>query len=504
MKNSSGTKIKNVSRFSPQLLGALFDNSQPIPNLIATMKKALIALLFLILCGTFAAKFLRKEAPVELSPVIPVLPQDPLIQAYFNQSNDSRYTEPYREQTRKGDNLEEQIIKSIDSARASVDVAVQELRLPRIAQALAHRHRSGIKVRLIVENLYNRPLSLTAPQLTALPKREQERYAELVQLADANKDGSLSDAEISSGDALAIVREAGIPVLDDTADGSKGSGLMHHKFVVIDGKTVTVTSANFTTSDIHGDFKNAASLGNPNNLLKLESPELAKLFAQEFSIMWGDGPGGKPDSKFGVKKPFRPVQKVRVGNAMVAVQFSPVTASLPRQQSPNGLIDRTLASAKKSVNLALFVFSAQQLANTLEAKSQQGVGIRALVDSSFVYRPYSEAMDMMGASLLLHCKKEAENRPWAKPLTTVGMPKLPAGDRLHHKFGVVDGTTVITGSHNWTEAANRANDETLLVIESAVVAAHFEREFDRLYQGAILGIPHRIKQKMNSRKSACK
>ena len=55
-----------------------------------------------------------------------------------------------------------------------------------------------------------------------------------------------------------------------------------------------------------------------------------------------------------------------------------------------------------------------------------------------------------------------------------------------------------------SEAANRANDETLLVIESATVAAHFEREFDRLYQGAILGIPHRIKQKIDSRKPACK
>jgi phosphatidylserine/phosphatidylglycerophosphate/cardiolipin synthase-like enzyme len=468
------------------------------------MKKALTALLFLILCGFFATKFIRKKALVETSPVVPVFPQDPLIQAYFNQSNDSRYTEPYRQQTRSGDHLEELIAVAISSARSTVDIAVQEFRLPRIAQALAHRHRSGIKVRLIVENLYNRPIALTAPQLAVLPKREQERYAELVQLADANKDGSLSDAEISSGDALAIVRDAGIPVIDDTADGSKGSGLMHHKFVVIDGKTVIVTSANFTTSDIHGDFQSAAGRGNPNNLLKLESPELAKLFAQEFSIMWGDGPGGKPDSKFGVKKPFRPVQKVRVGNAMVAVQFSPVTAGLPWQQSPNGFIDRTLASAKKSVNLALFVFSAQQLANTLEAKSQQGVGIRALVDSSFVYRPYSEAMDMMGGSLLQDCKLEAVNRPLAKPLTTVGIPKLPAGDRLHHKFGVVDGKTVITGSHNWSEAANRANDETLLIVESPTVAAHFEREFDRLYQGAILGIPARIKQKMDSRSSECK
>jgi len=55
------------------------------------MKKALIALLFLILCGTFASKFLRKEPPVESSTVVPVLAQNPLLQAYFNQSNDSLY-----------------------------------------------------------------------------------------------------------------------------------------------------------------------------------------------------------------------------------------------------------------------------------------------------------------------------------------------------------------------------------------------------------------------------
>jgi phosphatidylserine/phosphatidylglycerophosphate/cardiolipin synthase-like enzyme len=472
-----------------------------------TMNKKIIGLAGLVAVGFASCLFLKQKPnseSVPLSSTPRVLPQDPSLQIYFNQSLASSYTEPYRKQTRPGDDLEHQIVQSINSARKSVDVAIQELRLPRIAQALAHRHRSGIKVRLIVENIYNRPIALTSPQLAVLPKREQERHAELLQLADTNKDGVLSEAEVSSGDALVIIRDAGIPVIDDTADGSKGSGLMHHKFVVIDGKTVIVTSANFTTSDIHGDFKAAESRGNPNNLLRLSSPELAKLFTEEFDIMWGDGPGGKPDSKFGVKKPMRPIARVRVGSATVAVQFSPATSKTPWQQSPNGLIDRTLASSSKSVNLALFVFSAQQLANTLEAKSQQGVSIRALVDSSFVYRPYSEAMDMMGASLLQNCKLEVENRPWAKPLTTVGMPKLPVGDRLHHKFGVVDGKTVITGSHNWSEAANRTNDETLLVIESATVAAHFEREFDRLYQGAVLGIPARIKQKMDFRASECK
>jgi len=469
-------------------------------------KKIIGGLAVLVLLGFASCQFMKSKPREEIPVIVPLtpLPQDPFLEVYFNHSQVSSYSEPYRQVTRPGDDLEQLLVYNMNSARKTVDVAVQELRLPRIAQALVHRHRSGIKVRVIVENLYNRPIALSPSQLAALPKRERDRYAELLQLADANKDGSLSDAEIASGDALAIVKNAGIPVIDDTADGSKGSGLMHHKFVVIDGETVIVTSANFTTSDIHGDFVSAESRGNPNNLLKLESSELAKVFSEEFALIWGDGPGGKPDSKFGVKKPARPVTRVRVGGATVAVQFSPSSAGTPLAETSNGLIDRTLASSSKSVNLALFVFSAQELANTLERKSKQGVGIRALIDSSFIYRPYSEGMDMMGANLLNNCKLEVENRPWVKPLTTVGMPKLPAGDRLHHKFGVVDGKTVITGSHNWSEAANRANDEAVLIVESATVAAHFEREFDRLYQGAILGLPQRIKQKMDSRSSECK
>ncbi len=446
----------------------------------------------------------QEEEQPQLPPSLIPLPQDPLLQVYFNQSLTSSYTEPYRQQTRAGDDLEKLVMEAIATAGSTVDVAVQEFRLPGIARVLSDRQRSGIKVRLIVEHMYSRPWSdYKAPELAKLTDRERDRYHEFVQLADTNKDGKLSAEEIQKNDALLMIKNAGIPVIDDTADGSKSSDLMHHKFVVIDGKTVIATSANFTTSDVHGDFKTPASRGNANNLLKIENAQLAQLFTQEFNIMWGDGPGGKPDSKFGVKKPFRPMQKVRVGDTTVTVQFSPTSKTLPWEKSVNSLINQNLGSAKKSVDLALFVFSSQRLANTLEIEAQRGVAVRALMDSNFIYRPYSEGLDMMGATWIEHCQLEADNRPWKRPLTTVGVPALPMGDRLHHKFGIVDANTVITGSHNWSEAANHGNDETLLAIASPVVAAHFEREFDRLYKGAILGIPPRIKQKIDARKKEC-
>ncbi len=432
------------------------------------------------------------------------LPQDPQIQVYTNHEPASSYTEPYRQVTREGDNLEQVIVDAIASARSTVDVAVQEFRLPGIAQALADRQKAGVRVRLILENTYARPLSsFTTEELNRMEKRDRDRAEETRRIIDQNGDGQLTQDEINSRDALIVLDRANVPRIDDTADGSSGSNLMHHKFVVVDGQTMIVTSANFTTSDVHGDFKSPHSRGNANNLLKIQSPALATIFTEEFNLMWGDGPGGKPNSLFGVKKPFRPVRPVMVGNTQVEVQFSPTSRSVPWQQSSNGLIGQTVGSASKSVSMALFIFSDQQLVDLLQTTHQRQVEIKALIDPGFAYRSYSEALDMMGITLAEDCKYETNNHPWKPAIATVGVPRMPPGDLLHHKFGIVDQQTVITGSHNWTNAANGGNDETVLVIHNPVVAAHYQREFERLYTNAIVGVPPAIKKKANAQANEC-
>jgi competence ComEA-like helix-hairpin-helix protein len=433
------------------------------------------------------------------------LPQEPLVEAYTNHDPAFQYTEPYRKITRPGTDLEQKVVDLILSAQSAVEVAVQELRLPKIAAALIDRHQAGVKVRVILENTYSRPFSsFTATEIAQLPEREQGRYKEAIQLIDVNGDGQLSPEEINQRDALVMLRNAGVPWIDDTADGSEGSSLMHDKFVVVDGRQVIVTSANFTTSDVHGDFKSPSSRGNANNLLKIDSAELASLFTREFDVMWGDGPGGKPNSKFGVKKPYLPVREVKVGATTIAVHFSPTRASIPWSRSSNGLIGNTLSSAQKTIEMALFVFSDQMLVNQLEVMNLKGVQIRTLIDPGFAYRPFSEGLDMLGVALADKCKYEPDNRPWQSPISTVGVPRLPPGDLLHNKFGIVDRHTVITGSHNWTAAANGANDETVLVVQSPIVAAHYEREFERLYDNAILGVPPAIARKAEKERSRCR
>jgi len=433
------------------------------------------------------------------------LPQDPLIQVYTNHEPASRYREPYRPQSRDGDNLEEVIVQAIAPARSSISVAVQELRLPGIAAALAERRKSGVNVRVILENTYSRPFSsYSAAEIAKLPKREQGRYEEARRLIDLNGDGKLSPEEINQRDALIMLDRARIPRIDDTADGSRGSSLMHHKFIVIDDRSLIVTSANFTPSDVHGDLGSPQSRGNANNLLKIDSADLAARFAQEFNFMWGDGPASKKDSRFGIQKPFRDAQRVRVGSTSVQVKFSPTSPTLPWARSTNGLIGQTLSGATKSVDMALFVFSDQRLVDLLEPVHEKGTTIRTLIDPGFAYRSYSEGLDMMGIVLPEDgCRFEPSNRPWKKAIATVGVPRLPPGDLLHHKFGVVDGRIVIMGSHNWTDAANTGNDETLLVIDNPTVAAHYQREFERLYEDAILGIPPAIRKKAQAQGQKC-
>jgi competence ComEA-like helix-hairpin-helix protein len=484
--------------------------------------------LILVGVGLFLALILRWfQAPSLNAQRMQTLAQHPLIQVYMNHNPATKYREPYRNQIRPGDNLEQIIVEQIQQARSSIEVAVQELRSPLIAQALRDRHQAGVRVRVAIENTYSRPWSSVTPaEVQQMDTRMQGRYRENIRLIDRNGDGNLSPSEIDNNDALQVLRKAGIPWLDDTADGSAGSGLMHHKFAVIDGQRVIVTSANFTMSDLHGDFSPKQSLGNANSLVVLQSPTIATLFAKEFNILWGDGPGGKLDSRFGIDKPFRPVQTVSVGDAIVRVKFSPTPAEIPWEFSSNGLIGKILSQSRKTVDLALFVFSDQHIANQLETVVQKGVSLRVLIEPTFAFQYYSEALDLLGVALPVrirkignhpeepiqtplqsvsdkNCGTEAENHPWSHPVQTVGMAKLPPDDLLHHKFGVADRRTVIMGSHNWTEAADHQNDETLLVIEHPTIATHYEREYERLWANSSLGLPAKISENVQKMQQNC-
>ena len=57
-------------------------------------------------------------------------------------------------------------------------------------------------------------------------------------------------------------------------------GIMHHKFIVMDGKALETGSFNFT---------NSASFKNQENQIYLETPVLVERFKKQFEKMWNSG-----------------------------------------------------------------------------------------------------------------------------------------------------------------------------------------------------------------------
>ncbi|PZO44522.1 MAG: competence protein ComE [Pseudanabaena frigida] len=426
--------------------------------------------------------------------IVPALPQHPNIQVFFNHNQAARYTDPYRNIERLGDNLERLLIDNVSKAKFSIDIAVQELRLPNLAKSIVDAKLRGVKVRLILENNYSRSWSEYTPeQAEKLNARDRDRYKEFQKFADINNDGRLSEDELDRRDGLRLIKTANVDWIDDTADGSKGSGLMHHKFMVIDDRIVLFGSANLTMSDIHGDFTRPETRGNANNFVWVDSKELAANFKKEFNLMWGDGPNGKLDSLFGTKKPSRKIEFMVISGAQIRLKFSPDSEDTAREQTSNGLIATAIAGTKSTVDMALFVYSDPFVSAILEERQQNSVQIRALIEPQFAYRDYSSTLDMWGLQSTQDCKT-GKSSAWKQPIKTVGIPNLVAGDTLHHKFAILDRNLILTGSHNWTHAANYTNDETLVAIQNDTVAAHYQREYERLYQDATLGAPAKLVQ----------
>jgi len=420
------------------------------------------------------------------------------VKAYFNQNQKSSYVEPYRNLHRSGDNLEAVVLEQIYAAKKSIYIAVQELRLPLIAKALVEKKKQGVDVRVVLEHDYN--FTVITQRDGQEAEYEATKRVDLFAFVDANGDGIISRAELEDRDAIAILAKGKVPVIDDTSDGSRGSGLMHHKFAIIDGKSVVVTTANFTLSCVHGDYSVRESRGNANSMVVIQSQAVAKIFDEEFSQLWGNGKRGN----FGQRKSYRGRQTVSVRGVDITIQFSPTSARYNWEESTNGLVASQFARARSSIKAALFVYTDQKLSNVLEKMHDRNVHMGFLVEQKFAFRDYSELLDMAGIGMLNpKCSYEADNQPWKNPAKEIGVPQLEKGDSLHHKFGVIDDSIVVMGSHNWSDAANYINDETLVVIESKTVANQFAQEYRRLLKRSRMGVPDFVLQKIQNQEKAC-
>jgi phosphatidylserine/phosphatidylglycerophosphate/cardiolipin synthase-like enzyme len=116
-----------------------------------------------------------------------------------------------------------------------------------------------------------------------------------------------------------------------------------------------------------------------------------------------------------------------------------------------------LARAKASVLVQAYSFTSAPIAKALVDASRRGVKIDVLLDKSQRTEHYSEA------DFIAHA----------------GIPTaIDARHAIaHNKVMIIDGETVITGSFNFTKAAEENNAENMLVIQDPALAAKYSENW---------------------------
>lgn len=229
---------------------------------------------------------------------------------------------------------------------------------------------------------------------------------------------------------------AGIEV---KSDGD--SGLMHNKFAVIDNATLWMGSYNVTENGTYY---------NNNNALVIKDVLLANNFRVEFDEMFND-------ELFGASSPANtPNQYLNINGITVETLFAP-------EDKVTSRIVEEISKATTFVYFEAFSYTSDPIFNAMKERLEAGVYIKGIFESQQVAATakYTKYMDLkkIGADVIL------DTNP----------------NNMHNKTIIIDGTTVITGSFNFSASAEEKNDESTLIIKSSAVAGPYMTEFARMF-----------------------
>ncbi len=238
-------------------------------------------------------------------------------------------------------------------------------------------------------------------------------------------------------DAVAKIEKAGVQVVRDHR-----SALMHNKFVIIDNHLMWTGSMNFTPNDVYR---------NNNNMLRINNAALIQNYIQIFERLFLIRALEAPSK-------IIPNPRVELENGVVIENYF----------SPNGgaqkaILDR-LKAAKKSIRVTAFTFTDTGMADVLKAKNKEGLDVKGVFEA--------RNNSALGAEYAT--------------LKRAGVDILEDGNCyiLHSKLMIIDNKTVVMGSYNYTDAANKTNDENVLIIDDPALAKNYISEFNRIYKQA--------------------
>ncbi|MBU0473338.1 MAG: T9SS type A sorting domain-containing protein [Bacteroidetes bacterium] len=343
------------------------------------------------------------------------------INVYFNKTIDESVSSGVL--ANSNINLKQKVIERINNATHSIDLAIYSLSGTvgaEVATALVNAKNRGVKVRVIGE--YD--TRTTAPWST--------------------------------------LQNNGIPYINDAYGQNDGVGLSHNKFYIFDYNggdqdKVWVISGSWNATD-------PGTNDDRQNVIEIQDVALAGAYTTEFNEMWGSSTEtpNSSYSRFGARKLNNTPHNFIIGGRKVENYFSP-------SDRTTSYIGKTLGKAKNTINVALLTFTRRELADSILSLKDRGGKSRVILSNDTDLGTQFQYLENNGIDILI---------------------KGGGAGFLHHKYAIIDaepfGNTsyVITGSHNWSSAAENSNDENTLIIQDNQIANFYLQEFTARYYEA--------------------
>ncbi|MBN1650624.1 MAG: T9SS type A sorting domain-containing protein [Bacteroidales bacterium] len=252
---------------------------------------------------------------------------------------------------------------------------------------------------------------------------------------------------------------------------SERTGIMHNKFVVFDAESadandplVWTGSTNLTEGQINLDA---------NNVIIVQDQSLARTYQIEFEEMWGSTGDHADEDKalFGFHKKNNTPHEFEINGKKVECYFSP-------SDGVNAKIVDYINTTDKDLSIATMLLTRDEIADAIAEQADDGDAVNMLTDAA--------GNNDSGVNATLLAALGADHYVY-----------YGSSGIMHNKYMVVDqgdedsDPLVLTGSHNWSAAANNDNDENTLIIHDATIANLYYQNFAYILKesnGIILGV----------------